>query len=86
MPARTKISHGILYTIAGTDAVFVVVHAIIAAVLDWQPHLLNVHIAAAISLGLLAWRSESNQRREEAIDAQRMINEIEDWLDGGDSK
>lgn len=82
LPKRNKISHGILYTISGAAAFFCVIHAVIAVVLDWSAHLLNVHLAAVISLGLLAWRAENNQRREEAIIAQRMINDIEDWLDG----
>ncbi|ANN16194.1 hypothetical protein SD37_11460 [Amycolatopsis orientalis] len=82
LPRKNKVSHGTLYTIAGTDAFFCVIHAVIAAVLEWQPHLLNVHIAAVMVLGLLAWRAESNQRRNEAIAAQKMIDDIEDWLDG----
>ncbi|MFI6304339.1 hypothetical protein ACIBCH_20910 [Amycolatopsis thailandensis] len=81
LPTKHKVTHGILYTIAGTDAFFCVIHAVIAAVLDWPPHLVNVHIAFVLSLGLLAWRAETNKRREEAIIAQRMIHEIEDYLD-----
>lgn len=82
LPRRNKISPGILYTIAGAAAFFCVIHAVIAVALDWPPHLFSLHLGTVIILGLLAWRAESNQRREEAIVAQRMINDIEDWLDG----
>ncbi|RSN26550.1 hypothetical protein DMC63_01560 [Streptomyces sp. WAC 05977] len=82
LPRKNKVSHGILYTIAGAAMFFGIIHAVVGVVLDWPPHLFSLHLGTVIILGLLAWRAESNQRREEAIVAQRMIHDIEDWLDG----
>lgn len=52
------------------SAVAVIVHAIYAFTNEWEPTLVNVHLAATVVLGMAAWRAEANARQL-AVEAER---------------